>query len=69
MLKKYPTYKSMRNEYSLLRYSLRAKVDDSLHSDVTAFLMKHDTSLDNLVTQLLENQFASDRIGDTSYPL
>ena len=59
----------MRNEYSLLRYSLRTIVDDSLHYDVTAFLMKHDTSLDNLVTQLLENQFAFARIGDPTYPL
>ena len=70
MLKKYPApSKSLREEYSLTRYSLRAKIDDGLHSDVSAFLTKHDTGLDNLVCQLLDNKFTSDRFSDPSYPV
>ena len=70
MLKKYPApRKPMREEYSMVQYSLRAKVDDSLHSDVAAFWAKNDTSLDNFVNQLLKNKFASERVSDPHYPV
>jgi len=68
--KKYHTRrKSIREEYSLVRYSLRTTIDDGLHSDVSAFLAKHDTSLDNLAWKLLNNKFAFERFSDPSYPM
>jgi len=68
-MKKFPLYRSVRNEYSLKHFNIRSTKDDYLFNDFEDFVAKHDLSLSNLVDMLVEQRFSHARFTDHEYPL
>ena len=60
--------KSKYNEYSYARYTPRIRKDSILHDEVEDFMMKKGTSLNYLVTKLLDGYFFQRRHSDPQYP-
>jgi len=60
--------KSVRKASSFNRYSVRLKIDATLHDDLEYFLTHHQKSISDLVDKLLRNDFESIRYTDPSYP-
>jgi hypothetical protein len=68
-------YKSRAWSYNKYKYNkyVRAhnaqliRKDSSLYEEVEHYLFKHDTSLDSLVTKLLNNDFGHLRYSDQEY--
>ena len=60
--------KTKYNEYSYTRYTIRIRKDSLLHADVEDFMSKRCTSLNYLVTKLLDNYFSQKNYSDPEYP-
>jgi hypothetical protein len=61
--------KAKYNEYAYARYTIRIRKDSCLYDDVEAFMSHKNTSLNYLVTKLLDGHFAHQRYYDPEYPL
>ena len=61
--------KTKYNEYSYARYTLRIRKDSILHDEVEDFMSKRGTSLNYLVTKLLDDHFVKLRYHDPEYPV
>jgi len=68
-MRKYPVYRSKRNEYSLIHFNTRSKKDDCLYYDIGDFFAKRHVSSNILVDMLLNQSFAHARYTDHDYPL
>jgi len=68
-MKKYPIYRSKRNEYSLINFNTRAAKDTCLYDDIEDFLAKHDLSSYILVDMLINQDFSHARFTNHDYPL
>ena len=60
--------KTKYNEYAYARYTLRIRKDSILYDEVEDFMMEKGTSLNYLVTKLLDDFFFKQRYSDTEYP-
>ena len=67
-MKRFPLYRSKRNEYSLLQFSIRSKKDAYLFGDVENFMVKHNISSNQIVDLLLNHTFSHARYTDHNYP-
>jgi len=68
-MKRFPKYRSRRNEYSLLHFNIRYTKDTRLYDDIEDFLLKHNLSSDSLVDRLINQDFSHARYTDHNYPL
>ena len=68
-MKRFPVYKSKRNEYSLFHFNIRSTKDTCLSDDFQDFLVKHNLSSDILVDMLINQDFSHARYTDHDYPL
>ena len=68
-MRKYPIYRSKRNEYSLMHFNIRSKKDDCLYDDIGDFLAKRHVSSNILVDMIVDQSFAHARYTDHDYPL
>jgi hypothetical protein len=62
-------YKDKYNENAYARYTIRIRKDDCLYCDVVDFMSRRGTSLNFLVTKLLEIHFNQLPNSDPEYPL
>jgi len=67
-MKRYPIYRSKRNEYSLVHFNIRSTKDTHLYDDIENFLLKHNLSTDILVDMLVNHNFSHARYTDHNYP-
>ena len=68
-MKRFPIYRSMRNEYSLFHFNIRSNKDARLYDDIQDFSVKHNLSSDILVDRLINQVFSHARYTDHNYPL
>ena len=68
-MKKYPLYRSVRNEYSLKHFTIRSDKDTHLFNDVENFMLKHNLGLGSLVEKLVSNHFSHARYTDHNHPM
>ena len=68
-MRKYPIYRSKRNEYSLIHFNIRHRKDTCLYDDVEDFFAKRNLSSNILVDMLVNQTFAHARFTDHEYPL
>ena len=67
-MRKYPIYRSKRNEYSLIHFNIRYAKDARLFDDVENFMLKHCVGTGSLVDMLVTNQFSHARYTDPDHP-
>jgi len=60
---------SIRKDFSLSRYSVRARKTDCLHDDVADLLFHCQLDTSRLVDILLNNEFMLARYTDPTYPI
>jgi len=60
---------SIRNECSLIRYSVRARKTDCLHDDVADLMLHYQLDVSRLVNILLNNELVLARYADPTYPV
>jgi hypothetical protein len=68
-MRKYPIYRSKRNEYSLIHFSIRRKKDTCLYDDIENLFNKRNLSSNILVDMLINQSFSHARYTDHDYPL
>jgi len=68
-MRKYPLYRSKRNEYSLNHFNIRSTKDTYLYDDIEDFFAKRNVSSNILVDMLLDQSFSHARYTDHDYPL
>jgi len=68
-MKKYPLYRSKRNEYSLIHFNIRSRKDTCLYDDIEDFLVKRNLSSYILVDKIINHSFSHARYTDHEYPL
>ena len=69
MKKRFPLYRSKRNEYSLLHFNIRSTKDTRLYDDIENFLVKRNVSSDIFVDMLIKQDFTHTRYTEHNYPL
>ena len=69
MKKRFPFYRSKRNEYSLFHFNIRSKKDFHLYDDIENFLIKRNVSSNILVDMLINQDFSHARYTEHDYPL
>jgi len=67
-MKRFPLYRSKRNEYSLFHFNIRSIKDTQLYDDIEYFLCKNNLSTFVLVDKLLNHDFSHARYTDHDYP-
>ena len=67
-MRKYPLYRSVRNEYSLKHFTIRSAKDARLFADVEDFMSKHNLGSGDLVDMLINNRFSHARYTDHEHP-
>jgi len=67
-MKRYPSYRSQRNEYSHYHFNIRSNKDTKLYDDIENFLTKRNVSTYLLVDRLINHDFSLARYTDHEYP-
>jgi len=68
-MRKYPIYRSKRNEHSHSHFNIRSTKDTCLYDDIEDFFAKRNLSSNILVDMLVDQSFSHARYTDHDYPM